>query len=107
MITQGLIAVSYRIEYAPQAKWLLRKLTARQRAIVVRQVDQQLTYDPTATTRNRKPMQDSPVAPWVLRIGDLRVYYDVEEVPERVVRILAVGLKQRDRTVMGGEVFKS
>ncbi len=27
-------------------------------------------------------MRPNPIAPWELRIGSLRVYYDVEEEPE-------------------------
>lgn len=50
-------------------------------------------------------MRPNPVAPWELRIGNLRVYYDVEEVPEEVVYILAVGLKERNRVRVGEEVI--
>ena len=56
--------------------------TARQRAIVLDAVDEQLTHQPTVETRNRKPMRPNPLAPWELRIGVLRVYYDVEDIPE-------------------------
>ena len=44
-----------------------------------------------------------PVAPWELRIRHLRVYFDVEETPWRVVKIRAVGLKDRDEVLIGGE----
>jgi hypothetical protein len=47
----------------------------------------------------------NPLAPWELRIGDLRVYYDVEEGPETVVLIHAVGLKERNQVHIGGEVI--
>ncbi|RPJ36059.1 MAG: addiction module toxin RelE [Planctomycetaceae bacterium] len=68
-------------------------------------VDEQLTHQPTVETRHRKPMRPNPVAPWELRIGDLRVYYDVEEAPEKMVLIRAVGLKERNRVHIGGEVI--
>ena len=42
-------------------------------------------------------MRPNPLAPWELRLGHLRVYYDVEEAPEQVVRVLAIGVKQRGR----------
>lgn len=69
-------------------------------------VDEQLAHHPTIETRNRKPMRPNPVAPWELRIGKLRVYYDVEEDPEPVVFIRAVGIKERNRVCIGGEVIK-
>jgi mRNA-degrading endonuclease RelE of RelBE toxin-antitoxin system len=95
----------YRIEYAPAAEEHLRDLTARQQAIVLDTVDEQLTHQPTVETRHRKPMRPNPLAPWELRIGGLRVYYDVEAEPELVVLIRAVGLKERNRVRIGGEVI--
>jgi mRNA-degrading endonuclease RelE of RelBE toxin-antitoxin system len=83
----------------------LRYLTARQQAIVLDTVDEQLTHQPTVETRHRKPMRPNPLAPWELRIGGLRVYYDVEAEPELVVLIRAVGLKERNRVRIGGEVI--
>jgi mRNA-degrading endonuclease RelE of RelBE toxin-antitoxin system len=96
----------YRIEYSPEVEDHLRALTARQQALVLDTVDKQLKYQPTVETRNRKPMRPNPVAPWELRIGILRVYYDVEEEPEPVVYIRAVGVKQRNRVRIGKEVIE-
>jgi len=50
-------------------------------------VDRQLAYQPTTETRNRKPMRPNLLAPWELRIGNVRVYYDVAETPEPIVFI--------------------
>jgi len=36
-------------------------------------------------------------------MGELRVYYDVEEEPEKLVIILAVGIKDRSRIIIGGK----
>lgn len=94
--TKGFIEVSYYIEYSPDTEDHLRSLTARQRAIVLDTVEKQLAYQPTVETRNRKQMRSNPLAPRELRIGNLRVYYDVEEEPEPVVKIRAVGIKDRN-----------
>jgi len=51
-------------------------------------------------------MRPNPLAPWELRIGNLRVYYDVEEEPESVVFVRAVGVKQRNRVRIGREVIE-
>ncbi|MGL5083795.1 MAG: type II toxin-antitoxin system RelE/ParE family toxin [Microcoleaceae cyanobacterium] len=83
----------------------LRYLTARQQAIILDTVDEQLMYQPTVETKNRKPMRPNLLAPWELRIGDLRVYYDVEEEPEAVVYINAVGIKERSQVRIAGEVY--
>ena len=43
------------------------------------------------------------MAPWELRVGRLRVYFDVEQEPRHVVRILAVGIKDGNRVWIGGQ----
>jgi mRNA-degrading endonuclease RelE of RelBE toxin-antitoxin system len=94
---------SYRIEYAAEAEDHLRTLTARDAVTVLDTVPRQLSHEPLVRTRNRKPLESNPVAPWELRVGHLRVYFDVEEEPERVVKIRAVGRKDRNRVLIGGQ----
>lgn len=47
-------------------------------------------------------MRTNPVAPWVLRVGHLRVYYEVRARPA-VVTVRAIGIKERNRVRIGGE----
>ena len=84
----------------------MRWLTIRQQRTVLDTVDRQLLHQPIMETRNRKPMRPNPVAPWELRIGDLRVYYETKDEPEPIVTILAIGIKERDQVRIGGERFK-
>ena len=70
------------------------------------EVDRQLTHRPAVETRRRKPMRPNLIAPWELRIDALRVYYDVEEEPEPVAYIRAVGIKERSQVRIGGEVIR-
>jgi mRNA-degrading endonuclease RelE of RelBE toxin-antitoxin system len=98
--------LAYIIEYSPEAEDHLRPLTARQRKTVLDVVDRQLLNQPSIETKNRKPMRPNPIAPWELRIGDLRVYYDVEEKPEPRVTILAVGVKDRNKVRIGREIVE-
>lgn len=96
----------YRIEYSPDAEEQMRALTTRQQAIVLNAVERQLTHQPTVETKSRKPMRPNPVAPWELRIGNLRVYYDVEHEPDAAVCVRAVGVKERNRVRIGKEVIQ-
>jgi mRNA-degrading endonuclease RelE of RelBE toxin-antitoxin system len=96
----------YRVIYAPPAERHLRSLTARQRATVLDAVEQQLVHEPGVQTRNRKRLLPNPLAPWELRIGDLRVYYDIRESPESVVSIQAVGIKKRNRVYIAGKAVE-
>jgi hypothetical protein len=54
-------------------------------------------------------LRPNPLAPWELRIEDLRVFYDVSpEVPDvpKVVTVLAVGEKQGNILRIAGEEIK-
>lgn len=98
--------MAYTIEYSPDTVDHLNALTARQRAIVLAAVDARLAHEPSGKTRNRKPMRPNLVAPWELRVGTLRIYYDVEEEPERKVLIRAIGIKERNRIRIGRKEFE-
>ena len=98
--------LKYRIEYSPETEEHFRYLSKRQQGIVLDAVERQLQFQPGIETRNRKPMRPNPLAPWELRIGTLRVYYDFEDSPERVVFIRAIGIKQRNNVRIGREMIK-
>ena len=93
----------YRIEYSSVAERHIAVLISRQQRIIVNAIERQLAFLPTKATRNRKPMNPNPIAPWELRVGDLRVYYDVLDPPEAVVPVLAVGVKRHNRVFIGDE----
>lgn len=76
---------------------------ARQSATVLDVVARSLTHEPIVPTRQQKVLRANAVAPWELRIGDLRVYYEVRDDGERVVVVKAVGVKERNRVLIGGE----
>jgi mRNA-degrading endonuclease RelE of RelBE toxin-antitoxin system len=98
--------LAYTIEYSPDTVDHLSALTARQRATVLAAVDAQLAHEPSGETRNRKAMRPNQLAPWELRVGTLRIYYDVEEGPERKVLIRAIGIKERNRVRIGRKEFE-
>jgi mRNA-degrading endonuclease RelE of RelBE toxin-antitoxin system len=93
----------YQIEFAESVKAHMEVLTAAERATVLTAVATQLTDEPLTETRNRKPLRPNPVAPWELRVSKMRVFYDVTEGPPQVVRVLAVGIKDRNILRIGGE----
>ena len=97
----------YRIVYERDTEEHLKALTARQRSTVIDAIDKQLADQPATPTRNRKPMRENPLASWELRVGNLRVYYDVAaKGSEPTVNILAIGIKRRERVSIGGQEYK-
>jgi mRNA-degrading endonuclease RelE of RelBE toxin-antitoxin system len=102
--------VAYAIRFDDETDDQLSYLTARQRATIFDAVERQLSHEPTVETRNRKRMQmDKPgfIASWELRVGNLRVYYDVEDGPPATVLITAVGVKVRSRVRIGGQEYEA
>lgn len=98
--------MSYEIEYSPEAVEHLAALSARDRGIVMDAVDKKLANEATVETKNRKRMRPNPVAPWELRVGSFRRYYDVCEEERPLVQVLAIGIKVRNRVRIGGEVVE-
>ena len=62
----------------------------------------QLPHEPVRESRNRKSLRPNPVVPWELRVGALRVFYEVVAEEEDLVSILAMGIKTRNRLFIAG-----
>jgi mRNA-degrading endonuclease RelE of RelBE toxin-antitoxin system len=95
--------VAYVIEFTPEADDHFERFTARERATLVDGLEKQLAHQPSVETRNRKPMRPNPIAPWELRVGHLRVYYEVSDDPAKVVTVRAIGTKVGNRVRIGDE----
>jgi mRNA-degrading endonuclease RelE of RelBE toxin-antitoxin system len=94
--------MAFTIVYSPEAVDHLRSLPKRSQALVLDEVDQQLAHQPMVLTRKRKLLRPNPIAPWELRIGDIRVFYEVREEPAEVI-VKAVGIKRHNELWIGEE----
>lgn len=103
-------APAYTIVYAEAVKGHLVAIDKKHRGVIRSGIETQLSFAPVTETRNRKPLV-RPVefgAEWELRIGPgnrFRVFYRVRE-EERLVDILAIGVKDRNRLTIGGQEFE-
>ncbi|MGB8644097.1 MAG: hypothetical protein WCF84_02590 [Anaerolineae bacterium] len=95
--------MAYTIDFAASVKEQLQSLSARQQVMLFDAIDLQLVHEPLKETRNRKPMRPNPLAPWELRVDNLRVFYEVAAYEPNVVRILAVGEKRGNKLYVGGK----
>jgi mRNA-degrading endonuclease RelE of RelBE toxin-antitoxin system len=93
--------MAYRIELTPEARDHLDDLEPGQRARLLDEIAVQLSHEPDMQTRNRAPLRPNPLAQFRLRVGELRAYYDVA-AGERLVLVKAIGIKRRNRVVVGG-----
>jgi hypothetical protein len=95
------------IVYAPITRSHLRHLEAKYYSLIRDVVKEQLSFEPTTETRNRKPLK-RPVlfmATWELRFGPnnrFRVYFDLD-LDQAIVAILAIGVKHGNQIIIGGE----
>ena len=100
----------FRLTFAPEALGHLEAIEPSHHRLIEKSIDEQLTYSPQTTTRNRKALeQPAPFgATWELRCGPgnrFRVFYEVDSA-QRAVWVLAIGVKDRSRLFIGGEEFE-
>ncbi|MBM4072604.1 MAG: addiction module toxin RelE [Planctomycetes bacterium] len=98
---------SYDIRYDDQTKKHLRAIETKYHSRIRAEIEEQLQFEPTKVTRNRKPLrQPAPFeATWGIRFGPencIRVLYGIDE-EEREVQIQAIGVKEGNRLLVGGE----
>jgi mRNA-degrading endonuclease RelE of RelBE toxin-antitoxin system len=93
----------YVVEYAEGVAEDLAGLRPFERAQILDSIESQLTFEPTQETRNKKRLvglippwdQEEPV--WELRVGEYRIFYDVDETASVVV-IRAIRYKPPHKT---------
>jgi mRNA-degrading endonuclease RelE of RelBE toxin-antitoxin system len=97
----------YTLVYARGVTKHLKTIDARYDSLIREKMEEQLSFEPNVPTRNRKPLrQPAPfAAQWEIRFGPnnrFRVLYDIDE-DRREVQIVAIGEKQGNRLIVGGE----
>jgi len=103
--------LKYTLSFAPEVIEHFDVIESKYHGLLRRTIKEQLTHAPTEETRNRKPLdQPAPFdASWELRCGPdnrFRVFYDVDSASQEV-QVLAVGVKDRNRLLFGGEEYQS
>jgi mRNA-degrading endonuclease RelE of RelBE toxin-antitoxin system len=101
--------IQFELGFAPEVIDHLAAIGCKHHRLIQKTLDEQLLYAPDQETRSCKPIeQPAPFgATWGLRFGRgncFRVFYEVDNT-ERVVWILAIGIKERERLLIGGEEF--
>ena len=93
----------YRIAYSSSVADDLKSFGRSDRSQILDAIDIQLIHEPVRKTRNRKilvglvPPWDHVLPVWELRIGEYRVFYDVDE-KAKVVMVRAIRHKPRHKT---------
>lgn len=100
----------YTLVYDPKIRRHLARIDRKYHSLIRERIEELLTHEPDREIRNRKPLSRPSVlgTAWELRCGPenrFRVFYRVHR-EVRQVHILAIGVKERSRLVIGGEEFE-
>ena len=101
---------TYQIIYDAEVRKHLAAIDRKYHPLIRRTIEKQLSHQPYVETRNRKPLQrpSSLGADWELRLGPnnrFRVLYRIMDTMHEVY-VLAVGIKEGNRLLIGGEEFE-
>jgi mRNA-degrading endonuclease RelE of RelBE toxin-antitoxin system len=96
--------------YAPITKLHLKTIERKYYSLVRTTIEGELQFEPDVETRNRKPLKRPVIfeAEWELRFGPdnkFRVFYDIN-IESHEVYILAIGVKEGNRLLIGGKEVK-
>lgn len=92
----------FEVKFTDQAYRHLEAINRRDRNAILDAIGEHLRYTPDEETRHRKLLRDNLLADWELRVGSYRVFYDVDSA-NHIVRVYAVGIKERSKLIIGGE----
>jgi len=91
--------LAYGITLTEEAKDDFDHYPKNDRVAIIEKIKEQLLYLPLTETKNKKTLEDNPLAPWELRVGKFRVFYKVEE---QTVTVVAIGHKERNKLILRG-----
>jgi mRNA-degrading endonuclease RelE of RelBE toxin-antitoxin system len=99
----------YTLIYDTKVRRHLARIERKYHSLIREKTEEFLTREPDREIRNRKPLSRPSVlgTAWELRCGPdnrFRVFYRVSR-ELRQVYILAIGVKERSRVLIGGEEF--
>ena len=98
-----LTTVKFEVKLVPSADGDLDYFKAHEQKAILDAISEFLEVDANVETSRRKRLSPNPVAPWELRIGDYRAFYEIKG--DRLVRVLAIGHKERNELfIRGGRI---
>jgi mRNA-degrading endonuclease RelE of RelBE toxin-antitoxin system len=90
----------FQISFTPGADADLAHFRVVDQRVIVAAIQEFLTIDPGSASKRRKKLTDNPIAPWELRVGDHRVFYEI--AAESSVTVLAIGVKEHNDLFIRG-----
>jgi mRNA-degrading endonuclease RelE of RelBE toxin-antitoxin system len=101
---QSLVSMKLQIIWTPSASEDLRHFRVYEQRAIVDAVLNYLGTDANAENRRRRKLRPNPLAPWELRIGHYRVFYEIENMS--FVKVVAVGQKEHNSLLIRGRIVE-
>ena len=95
----------FEIKFTEEAITDLQWFKKAERGHIVGELETMVSLEPTTETRNRKRLRPNELAEWEARIGDFRVFYDVDQ-ENKLVKIEAVGYKKGSQLFIRDKEYK-
>ena len=95
----------FEIKLTEEAIGDLQWFKKAERSHIVGELVALASLEPTTETRNRKRLRPNELAEWEIRIGDFRVFYDVDQ-DNKLIKIEAVGYKKGSQLLIRGKEYK-
>jgi mRNA-degrading endonuclease RelE of RelBE toxin-antitoxin system len=96
--------MSFQVRFTPRASDELRSFRKNEQKQILEAIETQLLHEPLSLTRNRKKLRPNELSEWELRVGNFRVFYDVDK-EEQVISIRVLGQKTGSRLTINGKEF--
>lgn len=93
--------MEFNIELVPSAEEDLNYYKAYEQRLIVKAILTYLQLDANIQTKRRKQLRPNLLAPWELRIGKYRAFYDIVE--NQMVRVTAIGHKEHNELFIRGQ----
>ncbi len=95
----------FEVVFTESAMDDLRVLKNTEQNVVLDAIEQKLAKEPLVQTRNRKPLRPNDLSSWEARVGPHRVFYDVDEINQKVT-LKAVGWKEHNKLFIRGKEYE-
>ena len=96
--------MGFKIDFDPEARADLKAMRGFERAAVIDAIERALTQSPTMTSRTRvKRLRGIESPECRLRVGEMRVFYDVEAQEVYILRVLPKAESDQYLKEMGHE----
>jgi mRNA-degrading endonuclease RelE of RelBE toxin-antitoxin system len=94
---------TYTLDITEDANEDLSYYRAFERKMITDEILVQLVDQPEVETHSRRSLRDNPIARWELKVGKVRIFYEID-TDEKFVTVVSVGHKEHNVLYIRGKV---